>query len=369
MHVGLGHAAARGVGGKATVGPLEGAAIGELGAFAALAEAVALEGERNEGTEGVVDLGHLDVFRTEVGVAPQHLAARPRRSHERIVAVVVGHHLVLRIDALPEGVNEGRGLAQVLRSLGRRDDARHRAVGLQAVVEQTEGLGDPASRHVVVACHRLGVHLRRRVAVGVLAEGDGHVRQVLARGAVGVHVPASEHGDLVDGANEAPGPRPLAKALHALCGLGPRSARAGAALSGPPGDRHLALTRGHGHGRVADDAAPGPPAEADLAEPRDVAGPEIAGYVGLHVGLHGIGAHAIDVGRCQTGVVQRRLDRLAGQRQLAPGQRLPIRGLPDPDDRRLVLDRHHPLNSGGRRSTKDSIPSLESSVPLTSSWA
>ena len=102
MYVGLRHAPARGVGRQATVGPLESAVVGEVGALAPLAESVALERQRDERAEGVVDLGHVDVVRTDVGVAPQDLAARPCRPHQGVVAVIVRHHLVLRVDALAE---------------------------------------------------------------------------------------------------------------------------------------------------------------------------------------------------------------------------------------------------------------------------
>ena len=120
--------------------------------------------------------------------------------------MVVGHHLVLGVEALPVGVDQRRRLAQVGGTLGRGDHAGHGAVGLEAVVEQAQGLGDPAGGHVVVARHRLGVHLGRRVAVGVLAEGDGDVGQVVAGGAVLVHVPAGQHGDLIDRPQQPPRP-------------------------------------------------------------------------------------------------------------------------------------------------------------------
>ena len=58
-------------------------------------------------------------------------------------------------------MNAGR-LRQVARPLGRRDHDRERAVGLEAVVEQAERLGDPARVHVVVARQRLVAHRRRR---------------------------------------------------------------------------------------------------------------------------------------------------------------------------------------------------------------
>src|SRR2546422_1942586 len=97
VHVRLRHAPARRVHGEAAVGPFDVPILGEGGPLAPAAESVALQGERDEGAEGVVDLGHLDVPRSEVGAPPQGPAAGPARAHERVLAVVVDHGLVLAV--------------------------------------------------------------------------------------------------------------------------------------------------------------------------------------------------------------------------------------------------------------------------------
>ena len=58
-------------------------------------------------------------------------------------------------------------VSRSLRPLGRRDHHRERAVGLEAVVEQAERLGDPPGVHVLLARQRLLAHRRDRVAVRV----------------------------------------------------------------------------------------------------------------------------------------------------------------------------------------------------------
>ena len=62
MHIGLGQPAAPGVE-RQPPADLQGPALGEGTALAAPAEAVALQGERDQGGEGVVDLGDVDVLR------------------------------------------------------------------------------------------------------------------------------------------------------------------------------------------------------------------------------------------------------------------------------------------------------------------
>src|SRR5205807_87037 len=61
VDVGLGHAAARGVHRQRTVGPLDVPFVGERASLASFAEPVALERQRHERAEGVVELGHVDV--------------------------------------------------------------------------------------------------------------------------------------------------------------------------------------------------------------------------------------------------------------------------------------------------------------------
>src|SRR5262249_21701654 len=77
VHVRLRHAAAGGVGRKPAVGPLERAVLGERRTLAALAEAVALERERDQRAERVVDLRDVDVGGLDVAVGPQPFRGGP----------------------------------------------------------------------------------------------------------------------------------------------------------------------------------------------------------------------------------------------------------------------------------------------------
>ena len=169
--------------------------------------------------------------------------AGPRRAEQRVVVEVVGHHLVLLRDALRERVDVHRRLAQVARPLRAGDHDRERAVGLEAVVEEAQRLGDPARVHVLLAGQRLVAHGRVRVAVRVLAERERDVREVVAGVAVLVHRPAGQDRDLVDRPQQPERPAPLLVPGEPLRHLGPRPARLRGALARPPRDRDLALAR------------------------------------------------------------------------------------------------------------------------------
>ena len=95
------------------------AVLAEREALAPIAEPVALERQRDQRAERVVELGDVDVGRADVGVLPQQPGARPRPGPQRVVAEVVRHRLVLLRDRLRERVDEHRRSGQVARSLGR----------------------------------------------------------------------------------------------------------------------------------------------------------------------------------------------------------------------------------------------------------
>src|SRR5439155_9038703 len=173
------------------------------------------------------------------------------------------HGLQLASDALRARVDVHRWLREVLGPVGRDDHGRERTVGLEAVVVQTQGLGDPAGIHVVVARELLAVHRGVRVVVGVLPEGDRYVREVVARRAVLVHVPTRQHGDLVDRPEQAERPAEHPLIVHVLRLLRPRTTGAGGALAGAPGEDDVGLAGRDGHRGVGDRAAAGTTAVAD----------------------------------------------------------------------------------------------------------
>ena len=94
VEIRLAHAAARRVGRKAAA-DLEPTVVGERSGLAPSAEAVALQRQEDQRAERVVQLGDIDLGRTDVGQAPQLAGARPGRPLERIVAEEVRHGLVL----------------------------------------------------------------------------------------------------------------------------------------------------------------------------------------------------------------------------------------------------------------------------------
>ena len=104
---------------------------------------------------------------------------------------------MLARQALRAGMHEHRRLGQVARPLRRHQHHGGGAVALEAVVEQAERLGDPPGVEVGVEGERSPVHRGAGVALGVGAEGEGHLGELRSCRAVLVHVPAHEHRDLV----------------------------------------------------------------------------------------------------------------------------------------------------------------------------
>ena len=303
-----------------------------------LAEPVALQGERDERAERVVDLRAVDVARLDVAARPEPPRARPRRSREGFVAEVVDHGLVLGRKPLAVRVHEHRGMGEVPGPLGRGQDHGQRPVRLQTVVEQTQRLADPAGLHVLLAGQLLVDHLRVGVAVGVLPEGQGDVGQVVPGRPVLVHVAAGQHADLVDGTDHAPGTRPLVDVGQALARLGPDATGPGAALSRAPRHGHLALARDHRQRRVPHGGASCPAAVAHLRKEGDVAEADVARHLDLTAVLHGEADQPVDVRRFEARIIDGAGDGLAREGQLRIGQALPEAGLCHADDGSAVLD-------------------------------
>ena len=114
------------------------------------------------------------------------------------------------------------------------------------------------------------------------------------------------HRDLVDRAQQTERAAPLLVPGEAVRDLGPGPARLRRPLAGPPRDRDLALAGRDRHRGLADHAAAGAAAVADLGEERDVAEPDVAGDVDLAAVLHREHRQAVDVAGARPGVVDRR---------------------------------------------------------------
>ena len=151
-----------------------------------------------------------------------------------------------------------RTVASVLR---RRHDHRRCAVGLQAAVQQTHGLGDEPGVEVVV--DGVGIaHDGGGIATGVvpLAYGDG--AKLLRSGPEDVHVATRQQADLLHRRDESEGDVVLAHAAHfhrllfpgptSSVGAAGTSSRLFASITGAVGDDVVGLARGHGHGGELD---------------------------------------------------------------------------------------------------------------------
>src|SRR5262249_13966213 len=90
------------------------------------------------------------------------------------------------------------------------------------------------------------------------------------------------------------------------------------------------------------------PAVADAREHRQQRDAEVARDLDLLARVHRERDEPVDVGRMQAGVVERRLDRFAGEPQLAPPRRLGELGLADAGDRGAVAERAAPVRARRR---------------------
>src|ERR1700704_949877 len=153
------------------------------------AESELLQLGQHEGGEVVVDHGGLDVVGTEAGGVPELARHEPHLGEPRDrVPVVAGHHVLVLARALGRSVEDRWRMGQVARTFERRDDDRLRAVALLAAVEQVERLDDPARLLVLLERDRLFVEPRFRIRRRVLAVRYCDASEVLARGAVLVHI-------------------------------------------------------------------------------------------------------------------------------------------------------------------------------------
>jgi hypothetical protein len=111
-------------------------------------------------------------------------------------------------------------------------------------------------------------------------------------------VATSQHGHLVDRAQEAERAGPLRLHRAVARALRPRAAPSGRPVcASPPGHHDVGLPGGDGHGGMPDSGAAGAAAEADLGEVGDVPRPDRLGHGDLVRRLHGERGEAVDLGR------------------------------------------------------------------------
>ena len=153
------------------------------------AEAVVLDGEENQGTEMVIDLGDVDVLGGD--------ACHVEESGAGCCSDGLGYGAAFddgRDEALGNGGNVDGPVTHVLCPLGGGDNDCSPTIGFEAAVEEVEGVIDHTGVLVVFDGHGSAVHDGPGVHVGVLAAGDGDGAEVRAGGAILIHVASGVHG-------------------------------------------------------------------------------------------------------------------------------------------------------------------------------
>src|SRR5262249_50725220 len=141
-------------------------------------------------------------------------------------------------------------------------------------------------------------------------------------------------------------------ALARRPGPGPAAGAAVARAVHEDATRHAG---GDGGRRVSDHAAAAAPAVAHLAEPAPARHAEVAGDGVLGGDLDAPLAHAVDVGRLEARVGEGEGGGLERRHLLRPPDVLGEGQLPDPDDRRLIPERHGACVAGPRPSRQDAF--------------
>ena len=237
-------------------------------------------------------------------------------------AVVTGHHLAVVGGALGGGGDDRRRLPQVAGALRAGDDERDPAVTFLATIQQSQyGFDDPAGILVVLQRDRALIEPRVGVPRRVCAVDDGNSAEVLVGHSVRRHVALGVQRDPGCGSEQSE--RRVVRHER-------RSLRAGASAAaetepGPLVERavahhHIGDAGRDGHRRVHHRAGRRTAAVRHARKERQVADAHATRHVDLVAGVHGEGDHAVDIARCQAGVVECGTDCLTGQLQLAaPG--------------------------------------------------
>src|SRR5215472_3255550 len=310
------------------------------------AKAQLLQLGQHEWAEMVVEHRGLDVCRSDAGHCPELARddAHLRQAGD-VFAVVAGHDLLVRAGALGNRPDHGRRLAERARVVQRRDDQRHGAVAFLAAVEEAQRVNNQPRRLVVLECDRAPMEPRGRIVRGMPAVRDRHPAEVLAGGAVLVHVAAREHCHPMRRGQEPEwripsevhpvGVRCGSEALHAGAEAAP-----GATIESAIADDHAGHAGCYRHDGVRHRRASGASPVMDAAEERQVAYADGARDLGLVVPVHGERHHSVDVGGLQPCVLERGRHRLAGKTEFLPAGVLRELGGPDPDDGGPVAEGH-----------------------------
>ncbi len=202
-------------------------------------------------------------------------------------------------------------------------------------------------RHAVEECGRI-VHR-------VLARRHRHLREIGALAAVLVHVALRVHRHPRSRRQqpERHVPRPVDRVGRDERFRDARRVAAPRALvEGAVDDDAFRNARRDRHHRLLDHANRRTAAVRGPTEERQIADADGARDLDLVVGVHGKSSHAVDFGRVDAGVGECGLHRFRRELQLRATRVLRELGLPDPDDRSLILQRdRHQLFLGNERRT------------------
>ena len=291
----------------------------EVLGLAARAETELLELLQHEGREVVVDHRGLDVGGRQAALLPELARDQPHLWQARdVVAVQRGHDLLAVADALRCSLDDHGFAFQVARALHRGDHHRHRTVAFLAAIQQAQRLADPARGLVIGQRDGLAMEEGGRVGGGEVTHRHADTAEVLAGGAVAVHVTLGEHAD--PRRRRVKAVRHVPAVVHVLEDRGRGKAIAAAAEAVPAALVHRAVDHhrarhagGHGHGRVQHRRAGRAAPVRHLRKELDVLGAEQAGDLVLGYLVDGVGREAIHVLRRDAGIGQGSQRGLEGQ--------------------------------------------------------
>src|SRR5581483_2357384 len=188
-NVAFGQVAAAGIEGKRAVGPHQLAVGYEWSALAAFAESQLLERHKNQRREMIVDEANIDVAVGHSGAFEQLVGddggLRPRIVEE------LDHRLGVSIGGAERPAHDVGGLLpEVAGSFGAGDDDGGTAVGLEAAIMKPQRVGNHPRSLMLLDGERAPAHDRVWVGLRMGPACDGDRPEMLAFGAVEMHVAA-----------------------------------------------------------------------------------------------------------------------------------------------------------------------------------
>ena len=177
-----------------------------MAGFAAGAETEFFELGQNQRGEVVVEDRGLDVIGPQARILPKLPGTNAHLEDVRnFFPVIALHHLLIFGASLGRGSDHCRGILHIASALEGRDDEGLSPIALLAAVEQVQRLHDPAAFLVLLQGDGPLVEVGLGVVGCVFSIGDRDAPEILAGGAVIVHIALSEHGYPGRGSEQAEG--------------------------------------------------------------------------------------------------------------------------------------------------------------------